>query len=68
MRSAVNHLDGIGAPMIVFQGLETRVVPPNQAELMVEALKPAVAKMVIWGPHDRKLPRQPGQPLRGSLG
>jgi len=28
-RSAVNHLDGIGVPMIVFQGLEDRVVPPN---------------------------------------
>jgi len=38
-RSAVNHLDGINVPMIVFQGLEDRVVPPNQAELMVEALR-----------------------------
>ena len=38
-RSAVHHLDGIGVPMIVFQGLEDRVVPPNQAELMVEALR-----------------------------
>ncbi len=38
-RSAVNHLDGIDAPMIVFQGLEDRVVPPNQAELIVEALR-----------------------------
>ena len=25
--------------MIFFQGLEDRVVPPNQAEMMVEALK-----------------------------
>ena len=38
-RSAINHLDRIGAPMIVFQGLEDKVVPPNQAELMVEALR-----------------------------
>jgi len=38
-RSALYHLDGIGVPMIVFQGLEDRVVPPNQAELMVEALR-----------------------------
>jgi dipeptidyl aminopeptidase/acylaminoacyl peptidase len=38
-RSAINHLDGIGVPMIVFQGLEDRVVPPNQAELIVEALR-----------------------------
>jgi dipeptidyl aminopeptidase/acylaminoacyl peptidase len=38
-RSAINHLEGINVPMIVFQGLEDRVVPPNQAELMVEALR-----------------------------
>ncbi len=38
-RSAINHLDRIGAPMIVFQGLEDKVVPPNQAELMVDALR-----------------------------
>ena len=38
-RSALYHLDGIGVPMIVFQGLEDRVVPPNQAELIVEALR-----------------------------
>jgi len=38
-RSALYHLDGIGVPMIVFQGLEDKVVPPNQAELIVEALR-----------------------------
>ena len=38
-RSAINHLDQIRAPMIIFQGLEYRVVPPNQAELMVDALR-----------------------------
>ena len=38
-RSALYHLDGINVPMIVFQGLEDRVVPPNQAELIVEALR-----------------------------
>ena len=38
-RSAINNLDGINVPMIVFQGLEDRVVPPNQAELIVEALR-----------------------------
>jgi len=38
-RSAINHLDQIKAPMIIFQGLEDKVVPPNQAELMVEALR-----------------------------
>jgi len=38
-RSAINFLDQINAPMILFQGLEDRVVPPNQAELIVEALR-----------------------------
>jgi dipeptidyl aminopeptidase/acylaminoacyl peptidase len=38
-RSAINHLDRIRAPMIIFQGLEDKVVPPNQAELMVDALR-----------------------------
>ena len=38
-RSAINFLDRIRAPMILFQGLEDRVVPPNQAELIVEALR-----------------------------
>jgi dipeptidyl aminopeptidase/acylaminoacyl peptidase len=37
-RSAINHMDQIRAPMIIFQGLEDKVVPPNQAELMVDAL------------------------------
>jgi dipeptidyl aminopeptidase/acylaminoacyl peptidase len=38
-RSAINYLDRIRAPMIIFQGLEDKVVPPNQAELMVDALR-----------------------------
>jgi dipeptidyl aminopeptidase/acylaminoacyl peptidase len=38
-RSAINHLDNIRAPLIIFQGLEDKIVPPNQAELMVEALR-----------------------------
>jgi dipeptidyl aminopeptidase/acylaminoacyl peptidase len=38
-RSAINYLDHIRAPMVIFQGLEDRVVPPNQAELMVDALR-----------------------------
>ena len=38
-RSAINLLDQIRAPMILFQGLEDKIVPPNQAELIVEALR-----------------------------
>ncbi len=38
-RSPVHHVDGLNCPVIFFQGLEDRVVPPNQAEAMVTALK-----------------------------
>src|SRR5271166_526072 len=38
-RSSINHVDRLSAPVIFFQGAEDRVVPPNQTELMVAALK-----------------------------
>jgi len=38
-RSPINASDGLSAPVIFFQGLEDKVVPPNQAELMVNALR-----------------------------
>lgn len=37
-RSPIHHLDRLRAPVIVFQGSEDRVVPPNQAEALVAAL------------------------------
>lgn len=37
-RSPIHHVDQLNAPVIFFQGLEDKVVPPNQAERMVEAL------------------------------
>ncbi len=38
-RSPLYHADLIRAPVILFQGLEDAVVPPNQAEVLVEALR-----------------------------
>jgi len=37
-RSPIHHVDKFTCPVIFFQGLEDKVVPPNQAELMVNAL------------------------------
>ena len=38
-RSPIHFVDNLSCPIIFFQGLEDKVVPPNQAELMVEALR-----------------------------
>jgi len=38
-RSAFFHRDRLNTPMILFQGLEDKVVPPDQAESMVEVLE-----------------------------
>ncbi len=37
-RSPIHHPDRLGCPIIFFQGLEDRVVPPGQAEAMVAVL------------------------------
>ncbi|MCM3902155.1 MAG: S9 family peptidase [Pyrinomonadaceae bacterium] len=38
-RSPINFTDRLSCPAIFFQGLEDKVVPPNQAEVMVAALR-----------------------------
>ena len=38
-RSPIHFVDRLSCPVIFFQGLEDRVVPPSQAETMVAALK-----------------------------
>jgi dipeptidyl aminopeptidase/acylaminoacyl peptidase len=38
-RSPIHFADRISCPMIIFQGLEDKIVTPSQAELMVQALR-----------------------------
>jgi dipeptidyl aminopeptidase/acylaminoacyl peptidase len=37
-RSPIHHVDRLSCPVIFFQGLEDPIVPPNQTQMMVEAL------------------------------
>jgi len=38
-RSPIHFVDQISCPIIFFQGLEDKIVPPSQAEVMVKALR-----------------------------
>jgi dipeptidyl aminopeptidase/acylaminoacyl peptidase len=38
-RSPIHFTNQLSCPLIFFQGLEDKVVPPNQAEMMVDALR-----------------------------
>lgn len=38
-RSPIHFVDQINCPMLIFQGLQDKVVPPNQAERIVSAAK-----------------------------
>ena len=37
-RSPINHIDRLNCPVIFFQGTDDKIVPPNQAESMRDAL------------------------------
>jgi dipeptidyl aminopeptidase/acylaminoacyl peptidase len=38
-RSPIYHVDKLSSAMILFQGLEDKIVPPNQSELILEAVR-----------------------------
>ncbi len=38
-RSPIHHTGGLSCPLILFQGLEDKIVPPDQAESMYQAVK-----------------------------
>jgi len=38
-RSPIHVVDRLACPLILFQGLEDKVVPPNQSEMMAEAVR-----------------------------
>ena len=38
-RSPIHHTEKLNAPVIFFQGLDDKIVPPNQSEMMVNALR-----------------------------
>ena len=38
-RSSINFIERLSCPVIFFQGLEDKIVPPNQAGIMVKALR-----------------------------
>ncbi|CAI8596584.1 unnamed protein product [Vicia faba] len=46
-RSPINHVDKFSCPIILFQGLEDKVVPPSQAHLIYEALKKKGVPVVL---------------------
>lgn len=37
-RSPIHYVDRLACPLILFQGLEDKVVPPNQAQMMYDAV------------------------------
>ena len=38
-RSPIHHLDRLGCPMLILQGLDDKVVPPDQATAMADAVR-----------------------------
>ena len=71
-RSPIHHLEGFTEPLMLFQGSEDTVVPPDQAETMYEAMAarglPVGARRLRWRrarlPPRREYPRRAGRGAR----
>jgi dipeptidyl aminopeptidase/acylaminoacyl peptidase len=48
-RSPINFVEKMTAPTLFLHGTEDKIVPPNQAEMMFEALKGKVCSISVWG-------------------
>jgi dipeptidyl aminopeptidase/acylaminoacyl peptidase len=48
-RSPINFVEQLNCPVIFFQGLEDKVVPPNQSQKMVDALRTAGVPVAYVG-------------------
>jgi dipeptidyl aminopeptidase/acylaminoacyl peptidase len=70
-RSPLNHLDGFKVPLIVLQGADDPVVPPNQSEKIVDALrkrKVPVAYLLFPGEsHGFRKPENTTRALQAEL-
>lgn len=49
-RSPINHVDALNCPMLILQGADDKVVPPNQAETMAAAVaaKGLDAELIVF--------------------
>ncbi|XP_027340405.1 probable dipeptidyl-peptidase 5 [Abrus precatorius] len=46
-RSPINHVDQFSCPIIIFQGLEDKVVPPDQARKIYQAVKEKLVPVAL---------------------
>lgn len=66
-RSAINFTERLACPVIFFQGLDDKVVPPSQAELMFEALKQKGVPVAYVAYEGEGHGFRKGENIKGSL-
>jgi dipeptidyl aminopeptidase/acylaminoacyl peptidase len=70
-RSPTHSAEKVSVPLLILQGLEDRVVPPSQSELMVDALRRANHSVEYipfdWEQHDFRLAKTIEKSLEAEL-